>query len=310
MVRVLVTGGLGFLGHAVTRRLVQAGHEVVVLSSRNGAISRVDGIRTVHSDIRDGETLARVVRQVEPEGVCHLAALTKVRDSFESPVTYFDVNVGGTVALVDALSTVSPVLVVFSSTGAVYGPCEGRIDEEQPAKPTNPYAASKLAAEELLAYQASTGDLGVVTLRCFNVAGAVDGVCDSDRTRIIPKAIAVAAGVADELQINGDGKAVREFTHVVDMADAVVRALAAAQPGSARTYNLGSGVKSTMLDVVQVVEATTGRSVPVRHLPPKPEPTVLMADSTRIRAELGWRPRHSELEEIVRDAWGTVDHQG
>lgn len=306
-VRVLVSGGLGFVGHAATTSLVELGHDPVVLTSRPGAAALVEGVPTVEADIRDRGALERVVGEVRPEGVCHLAALTRVRDSFERPGRYFDVNVGGTVALLEALASGAPVGVVFASTGAVYGSCEGRIGEDQRASPANPYASSKFAAEQLLAYEAGTGRVGVVTLRCFNVAGAVGRVGDSDTTRIIPKALAVAAGVADELVINGDGKAVREFTHVADVADAVVAALGAAEPGVARTFNVGSGVESAMLDVVRVVEKITGRDVPVRHVAAKPEPTVLMADSTRIRSELGWVPRRPGLERIVGDAWAAID---
>lgn len=304
--RVLVTGGLGFVGHAVTRQLVGVGHEVVVLSSRPGARSRVDGVGMAYADIRDRSALSREVARVEPEAVCHLAALTRVRDSFEAPVTYFDVNVGGTVALLGALENLGPVPVVMVSTGAVYGACEGHVDEAQPTRPTNPYAASKLAAEELLSYQAGTGAVGAVTMRCFNVAGAVDGVGDPDRSRIIPKALAVAAGLADELVINGDGKAVREFTHVADVAAGVAAALGAARSGYASTYNAGSGTEATMLDVVEVVEAVTGRPVPVRHVQAKPEPAVVVANSSAIREQLGWIPEHTDLRQIVADAWAAT----
>jgi len=229
-----------------------------------------------------------------------------VRDSFEAPLDYYDVNVGGTLNLLASLAGLPPVPVVFASTGAVYGFCEGNISEDQPAQPANPYGAGKLAAEELLRYHAATGAIGVVTLRCFNIAGAVDGVGDADTTRIIPKAIAVAAGRADVLGINGDGKAVREFTHVADVADAMVLGLAAARPGTGATYNIGSGIEATMLDVVHIVESITGRQLPVEHLPPKPEPAVLVADSDRIRRDLDWRPRRSSLEQIIRDAWAAV----
>jgi len=155
----------------------------------------------------------------------------------------------------------------------------------------------------VLRYHAATGAIGVVTLRCFNIAGAVDSVGDADTTRIIPKAIAVAAGQADVLGINGDGKAVREFTHVADVADAMVLGLAAASPGTAATYNIGSGIEVTLLDVVRTVESIAGHKFPVEHLPPKPEPAVLVADSDRIRRDLEWHPGQSSLDQIIRDAW-------
>jgi UDP-glucose 4-epimerase len=302
-VRVLVTGGLGYLGHAVTRRLVDTGHQPIVVTSRADARSRVEGVPAFHADVRDREAVRGVVDDVQPEGVCHLAALTRVRDSFESPLKYYDVNVGGTINLLSALDNRPALPVVFASTGAVYGLCEGHIREDHPTLPTSPYGASKLAAEDLLRYHATAGSIGLVTLRCFNTGGAADGVGDTDTTRIIPKAIAVAAGLADHLGINGDGKAVREFTHVADVASALVTALEAAKPGAALTYNIGSGIESTMLDVVTAVEMTSGKPVAVEYLPPKPEPAVLVADSSRIREDLGWQPRQSTLDEIIRDAW-------
>jgi UDP-glucose 4-epimerase len=302
----LVTGGLGYLGHAVTRRLVDTGHQPIVLTSRDGARSRVEGVPAFRADIRDREAMRRVVGNVQPDGACHLAALTRVRDSFESPLDYYDVNVGGTINLLTALADGPAVPVVFASTGAVYGLCEGHIREDQPTLPTSPYGASKLAAEDLLRYHATSGSIGLVTLRCFNIGGAVDGVGDTDTTRIIPKAIAVAAGLADHLGINGDGKAVREFTHVGDVASALVTALEAAKPGVAGTYNIGSGVESTMLDIVNAVEKTSGRVVAVEYLPPKPEPAVLIADSTRISDDLGWQPRESTLDQIIHDSWTSL----
>jgi UDP-glucose 4-epimerase len=308
-VRVLVTGGRGYLGHAVTGRLADDGHQPIVMTSRPDGRSLVNGVEVIHVDIRDRDQLRSIVVATEPAGACHLAALTRVRGSFDSPVDYYDVNVGGTIGLLAALGDLGPLPLVFASTGAVHGPCEGHIREDQPTRPTNPYGATKLAAEELLLYHAATGAIGTVILRCFNIAGAVDGVGDRDTTRIIPKALAVAAGQADHLGINGDGSAIREFIHVADVATAIAQALIAARTGEAHTYNVGSGVESTMLDVVTAVEAATGQPIPVQHNPPKPEPAVLVADSTRIRQDLCWQPHHSTIEEIVHDAWSAVRQQ-
>lgn len=305
--RVLVTGGLGFLGHAVVRQLVREGHLVTALTSRLDGTSRVPGVATARADIRDRAALGRVIGKVKPDSICHLAALTRLRDSFENPLGFFDVNVGGTIALLGALQDLGRrIPIVFASTGAVYGPAEGRISEDAPALPSNPYGSSKLAAEELLRYHAHTGAIGATILRCFNIAGAVDGVGDSDTTRIIPKALAVAAGKADKLTVNGDGSAVREFTHVADVATAITTALTTTEVGQSRTYNVGSGNETTMQQVIQTVEVVTGKSLAVEHLPPKPEPKILMADSSRIRAELNWRPTHSDLTEIIRDGWNAI----
>jgi UDP-glucose 4-epimerase len=309
---VLVTGGLGFTGQAVARELLDHGHQVVALTHRPGpGPSAPTGADVAHADLRDQAAVARVLLDAGIEGVCHLAALTRVRDSFVDPIAYFDVNVGGTVQLLAALNeqtghTGQPVWLVFGSTGAVYGIRDGQLDEDELARPENPYGASKLAAEQLIGYHASNGNLAAISLRCFNIAGAVAGVGDPDTSRIIPKAIAVAAGVADRLQVNGDGGAIREYTHVADVAHAYRLALEAAQPGKHRIYNVGSGNGVTVMDVVDTVRRLSGRPVPVEHLPPKPEPRVLMADSSRIRTELGWSPTWSKLDQIVDDAWDTV----
>jgi UDP-glucose 4-epimerase len=306
-VRVLVTGGLGYLGSAVTRRLGTDGHDVTVLTSRANASSPVPNVVVARADLRDAAALSEVVREARPEAVCHFAALTRVRESVERPARYYAVNVGGTAALLDALGALpDPVMVSYASTGAVYGPAEGRIGEDHPTQPTNPYGASKLAAEQLIGHQAATGSIGAVVLRCFNLAGASDGVGDRDLTRIIPKALAVAAGRAELLTVNGDGSAVREFTHIKDVAAAAVSVLAAARPGTAVTYNVGSGIGSTMSQVIASVERVTGRRVAVGHRPPVSEPAILMADSARIRADLGWQPQHTSLDEIVRDAWSVA----
>lgn len=299
--RVLVTGGLGFLGNAVTHRLVAEHLQPFVLTSRPGRISRIVGVETVESDIRDRESLTRIVQRIQPDAVCHLAAVTRVRDSFIEPLRYFDINVGGTVVLLQAISSFA-LPVVFVSTGAVYGPCEGRISEEHPTLPTNPYGASKLAAEHLLTYHARAGRIGTTILRCFNISGAVNHVGDSDSTRIIPKALAVAAGREDYLSINGDGSAVREFSHVADVAAAVTAALKQTQIGESSVYNVGSGIECSMATIVKTVEAVTGRQIRTRNLPPKNEPAVLVSDSTRLRGALNWIPDHISIDSLIRDA--------
>ena len=302
--RVLVTGGTGFTGQAVARDLRAHGHRVIVLTHRNRPIPTTagpGGDELAVADIRDRDELARLVREAGIEGVCHLAALTRVRDSFADPIAYFDVNVGGSIALLAALDgqarrTGAPLALVFGSTGAVYGVRDGRLDEDEPTRPVNPYGASKLAAEALIGYQAATGRLAAVTLRCFNIAGAVAGIGDQDTTRIIPTALAVAAGTTDQLQVNGDGTAVREYTHVADVATAYRLALAAAVPGAHRIYNVGSGHGAAVTDIIDAVRRVTGRPLPVEHRPPAPEPALVLADSARIRAELGWRPDRSSLD--------------
>ncbi|MFG2015758.1 NAD-dependent epimerase/dehydratase family protein [Actinomadura geliboluensis] len=296
--RVLVTGAAGYIGYAVGRRLAAAGHEVDGLVRRDAGLPA--GVRAVRGDLLTPDGLPRGPY----DGVCHLAALTRVRESFERPLPYFTANVQGTVNLLEA---VAADRVVFGSTAAVYGTPERQpIPETEATAPASPYGASKLAAEQAVRYHARTGAIGAVVLRTFNVAGSVDGRIDPDGTRLIPAALAVAAGHAPHLDVNGDGRAVREYLHVDDLAAAYVRALEAVRPGEDRVYNVGSGAGAAVHEVVAAVEAVTGRPVPVRRRPARPEAPVLVCDAAAIRGELGWRPERSALPEIIAGSWDAL----
>jgi UDP-glucose 4-epimerase len=195
---------------------------------------------------------------------------------------------------------------VFASTNVVCGSGHtGAMHEDLPPNPENPYAASKLGAEQLVAAYAATGAVGAVTLRLFNLAGAADGVSDTDTSRIIPNVFRALTGESPHITMNGDGSAVRDFVHVLDVAAAVRLSLAAVQPGEHRVYHVGSGIGSSMADVVRVAGEVAGRPVAVKKMPPKPEAQRLTADNSRIVAELGWEPGRSDLRRILSDAWAT-----
>lgn len=257
-------------------------------------------------DITDSASVRDALRDVD--GVCHLAALTRVRESLSAPLPYWQTNAGGTLALLEALAArPEPARLVLASTAAVYGAPERQpIGETAAVNPQNPYGASKLAADLAAANVAATGAVGAISLRAFNVAGAVNGMADHDLTRLIPKVLAVQAKLVPEVGVNGDGSAVRDFVHVLDMAQAFVLALEACTPGEWRAYNVGSGRKTSVADVLTVAERVTGAPVPVKHNPPAPEPPVLLADSTRIRSELGWQAKNSELSQILADGWSAL----
>jgi UDP-glucose 4-epimerase len=297
--RILVTGAAGFVGYAVAARLAQHGHDVTGLTRAPGA-ALPDGLARHLGDIRDPASLP----DGPFDGVCHLAGLVQVRESRAEPLRYWQTNAGGMLALLEWLPKAGVDRLVIASTCAVYGEPERQpVDETAPEAPSSPYGTSKLAADRAAAdYATATGELGAISLRAFNITGATAGRPDHDLTRLIPKLLAVQHGRAPEITINGDGSAVRDFLHVADMADAFARALDACQPGTWRAYNVGSGHPHSVRDVIHAVEAVTGRPVPRRHLPPAPEPPCLAADPTRIREELGWRPRSSTLDKIIRDA--------
>jgi UDP-glucose 4-epimerase len=315
-VRTLITGGHGFVAQALARRLTELGQDVVLLV-RTASPSRADptdptdraeGAAVVVADLRDRAAIARTIADGGFDGVVHLAALTRVRDSIADPVGYFETNLSGTGYLLAALDdeakrTGRPARLVFASTGAVYGTREGRLDENEPTRPAHPYAAAKLAAEQLIGFQAATGRLAAISLRCFNVAGALPGLPDRDLSRLIPKTLAVAAGTAERLQINGDGSALREYTHVADVAEAYALALAAVTAGQHRVFNVGSGTGVSVSQVVDAVRRESGRPIPIEWRPAAAESRMLIADSGLIRAELGWSPRHSELQQLIADGW-------
>lgn len=310
----MVTGAFGFIGTAVVRRLTLAGHDVVALTHRPSGMpmptSRACDV--FHADICDASAIRAAVSDVD--AVCHLAALSLVRESFERPAEYQQVNAVGTRTIVDALASKAaesgePALYVHASTHAVYGaPGRQPIVEITPLAPMSPYGQSKADAEAAVAAASSTGALRAVCLRLFNVAGAVEDRTDTEQSRIIPRTLAVAAGRADILEINGDGGAIRDFVHVEDVADAFLLALDACRRDAYSVYNVGATAAS-MLDVITVTEQITGRAIPVAHKPPRAEPRVMIADTTRIRRDLSWTPHRSSLSKIIGDAWDVIIRQ-
>ena len=309
--RVLVTGAFGFVGTAVVKCLSEATHEVVALTHQAPQVPlpASSASAVVHADIRDTRAIQAAVSDVD--AVCHLAALSRVRESFGQPAEYHQINATGTKIIVDALASKAtgngqPAVFVQASTNAVYGvPMLPEISEYAPRSPTSPYGKSKAAAEDAVAAASTTGALGAVCLRMFNVAGAVAGRTDTDRTRIIPKTLAVAAGRESRLEVNGDGHAVRDFVHVQDVAEAFLLALMTCRPGAYTVYNVGATAAS-LLDVITIAERTTGRPIPVTYSLPKAEPDVIIADTTRIRNELSWTPERSSLAQIIGDAWDVI----
>ncbi len=316
--RLLVTGGAGYIGSVVAVHLLEAGHQVTV----------VDDLSTGHADaVPAGATFVKAgIDQIAPllaegfDGVLHFAAKSLVGESVEHPERYWHNNVGGTMALLDAIRAAAVPRMVFSSTAATYGePEEVPITETAPTKPTNPYGASKLAVDMMLAGEANAHGLAAVSLRYFNVAGAVgkQGERHTTETHLIPIALQAAAGRRDSLTIYGDdyptpdGTCVRDYIHVDDLARAHLLALDAATGGEHRIYNLGNGAGFSVRQVIDAVETATGRRIPVTIGARRAgDPATLVASSARIREELGWVPRKPSVEEMAADAWQFLQESG
>lgn len=314
--RVLVTGGAGYIGSVVCAQLLAGGHEVVV----------VDDLSTGHADaVPQGAVFHELpITGLDPvlgdwniEAVIHFAAKSLVGESVTDPALYWRNNVVGTVALLDSLRAFGVGRIVFSSSAATYGqPEQQPIREDAPARPTNPYGASKLAIDLALSNYAHAYGLSAVSLRYFNVAGALHttggkgyGERHATETHLIPNALRAAAGAGGPMKLFGtdyptdDGTCVRDYIHVVDLAAAHVKALNVGGPGEHHIVNLGSGRGYSVREVLDTVRAVTGRQVPVEETDRRPgDPPVLIASNELAGSLLGWTPELG-LEQMIEDAW-------
>jgi UDP-glucose 4-epimerase len=312
--KLLVTGGAGYIGSIVAQQLLDAGHEVVVLDnlSRGHREAVPDGARLVEVDLLDPARLNETVAEGF-DGALHFAAFALVAESVAQPELYYRNNVVGSLNLLDALRAAGVKRLVFSSTCAVYGEPEVvPMDEATPTRPVNAYGASKLAVDGMISDECRAHGLAAVSLRYFNVAGA-SGCLGEDHepeTHIIPNVLRAALGLQECVQIFGtdyptpDGTAVRDYIHIEDLASAHLLALDGARAGEHRIFNLGNGNGFSVREVIDAAREVTGLEIPVREAPRRPgDPPQLVAASDRIRAELGWEPRKPALVEMVADAW-------
>ena len=312
--KLLVTGGAGYIGSVVAHQLIEAGHETVVLDNlakgHGKAVS--EGARLMRGDLLDQAWTSEALSEGF-DGVLHFAALSLVGESVEQPERYYRNNVIGTLNLLEAMREAGVPRLVFSSTAAVYGePEEVPITETAHASPTNPYGASKLAVDRMIGAVAKVRGLMATSLRYFNVAGASGrfGEHHDPETHLIPLVLRAAAGTRESVQVFGtdyptrDGTAVRDYIHVEDLGRAHLLALEAAGPGEHRVYNLGNGAGFSVREVVEAARAVTGHSITAVEAPRRAgDPAVLVASSDRIRSELGWKPEKPELEAMISDAW-------
>jgi UDP-glucose 4-epimerase len=315
MMRVLVTGGAGYIGSVVTEELVRDGHLAVVYDSlyKGHREAVVPGAKLVQADLMEGETLRRTLRENGIEAVIHMAADSLVGESVQNPAKYYRNNVLAGLSLLDAMLEAGVKRIVFSSTAATYGePLKQPIEETDPTNPTNPYGESKLAFERALKWYDVAYGLRYASLRYFNAAGATAhcGELHDPETHLIPIVLQAAAGLREAVEVYGedyptrDGTCVRDYIHVLDLARAHILSLGALVEGS-RIYNLGCGGEGySVREVVETARAVTGREINVRVGTRRPgDPAVLIASSEKIRRELGWQPTRQDLKLIIQSAW-------
>ncbi|MCX4094876.1 UDP-glucose 4-epimerase GalE [Nocardia sp. alder85J] len=311
--KLLVTGGAGYVGGVCAQVLLEDGHEVVVVDDLS--TGNADGVPTGAKFV-EGDIATAGVDLIESEsfdGVLHFAAQSLVGESVQQPEKYWHGNVVKTLALLEAVRRTGTPRLVFSSTAAVYGePEQVPIPENAAPRPTNPYGASKLAIDHAITSYANAHGLAATSLRYFNVAGAYGGLGENRvvETHLIPLVLHTALGHRETISVFGtdyptpDGTAVRDYIHIRDLAQAHLLALAQSRPGEHRIFNLGSGTGFSVRQVISACEEVTGGPIAAVEAPRRAgDPSVLIASSERAVAELGWQPRHNDLSEIVSDAW-------
>lgn len=314
--RILVTGGAGYIGSHAVKLFLARGHDVTVYDSLVfGHRAAVPAERLIVADLADAHRLDQLFVEKSFDGVVHFAAFAYVGESVTQPAKYYLNNVGNTLNLLECVRKHRVPRFVFSSTCATYGmPEKMPITEETPQKPINPYGQTKLIVEKALTDYSSAYNLGFAALRYFNAAGAAaDGSLGEDHspeTHLIPLAIDAALGLIPHLNIFGtdyatpDGTCIRDYIHVDDLAEAHLLALEKLQPGQQMRYNLGTGVGNSVREVLDAVKRVGGKAVPVVESPRRAgDPPVLVASSEKIVRDLGWTPKYRELAATVETAW-------
>jgi UDP-glucose 4-epimerase len=315
-VRLLVTGGAGYIGSVVARRLLEGGHAVTLIDDLStGHREAAGACELIVGDFGDARLVADLLVAKKIEAVVHLAASSLVGESIENPSRYYRNNLVRSLTLLDVMLERDVRRVVFSSTAAVYGePIAIPMDEGHPTRPTSPYGETKLAVETALRWYHAAHGLTFVSLRYFNAAGATPdgtlGEAHDPETHLVPNVLR-AALASEPVPVFGtnyqtpDGTAVRDYIHILDLADAHIRALELLErDGGGSVFNLGNGSGFSVLQVVEAARRVTGRSIPVRKAPRRPgDPETLVASSSRARQDLGWKPQFPDLESILETAW-------
>jgi UDP-glucose 4-epimerase len=314
--KVLVTGGAGYIGSVVAGQLANAGHRVTVVDdlSRGHRQAVPEETELVVANLSDRDKLNQLFRQHGFEAVLHFAAFIEAGESMKTPETFFRNNTANALTVLEVMLAHGVKRLVFSSTAALYGnPVRTPIEEDDPVQPTNAYGESKLLVERMLAWLNQVHGLRYASLRYFNAAGSASpghGEAHQPETHLIPRLMFVALGRKSHSEIFGtdyptpDGTCVRDYIHVSDLAEAHLLALAALESADRLIYNLGNGKGFSVREVVEGVRRVTGRAIPIRELPRRPgDPAVLIASSEKIRRQLCWAPKFPDLDSILRSAW-------
>jgi UDP-glucose 4-epimerase len=313
--KILVTGGAGYIGGTVCRMLLAGGHAVTVFDNlcHSKRLAVAEGVEFIDGDLANRVLLEKTLRDGKFDGVMHFAALIEAGESMKHPEIYFRNNTASTLTLLEAMLATGHDKLVFSSTAACYGEPETTpILEDAKLAPTNPYGESKLLVEYMLRWMNQSHGLRYASLRYFNVAGAIEGYGEAHEpeSHLIPLILDVALGRRASIKIYGqdyptkDGTCVRDYIHVQDLADAHLLALGALSEKSRLIYNIGNGQGFTVREVIDSVRRVTGRPIAVEECPRRPgDPAVLVASAEKIKAELGWRPKFAELDQIISSAW-------
>jgi UDP-glucose 4-epimerase len=312
---LLVTGGAGYIGSVVTSRLLAAGHKVTVLDNLcHGYRDAVPaGAELVVGDISSQETLRKLFASARPEAVLHFAALIEAGESMRVPELYFRANTAATMVLLEEMVNAGINKLVFSSTAALYGEPESTpIRETDPLKPTNAYGESKLLVERALDWMNRVHGFRYASLRYFNAAGATEALGErhNPESHLIPLVLQAAVGKRPNISIFGtdyptkDGTCVRDYIHVLDLAEAHLLALEALADRDKLIYNLGNGQGFSVREVIEAAGRVTGKKIPVVEAAKRSgDPAVLIASSEKIQQELHWKSKHAKLEEIIESAW-------
>ena len=314
--RILVTGGAGYVGSACLRYVAGQGHEVMAFDNLSmGHTGAVDGHPLVKGDIADTDLLERTLKDFGADAVMHFAAATYVGESVENPAYHYSNNIGGTMSLLNAMRGAGVERMLFSSTCATYGMTRSEtMSETTPQDPFSPYARTKLAVEWMIRDYAAAYGMGFTLLRYFNAAGGdADGRHGEDHrpeNHLIPLVLQVPLGQRDKILVFGDdyptpdGTCIRDYVHTRDLASAHLRAIEATHAGTAEVYNIGTGIGQSVLDIIRACESVTGLTIPYEVVDRRPgDPPRLVAEPAKLKSGLAWTPEYTSIEDTISSAW-------